>query len=250
MKRSGSLLLFFIFVLSTGFITFAQARRPGRAPVVTSDFAHFERITAFTDGQGAFLRWDMTSETGNVGFFVYRVGDGGLVQVSRSLIQGSVAKTGLRTAYGERYEYFDEQGSLSTSYVIVSMAADGRRQPTQPFSAKFTVNFEADTGYTKAFLLDRAHNKNGRLEGRSLGLTRELQATVNASRQTPDPAAQREVVSQTGVKIAVKTEGMYRVSRAELAAAGFDVNGDSTFWRLFVNGNEQAIIVGADNQYI
>ena len=43
---------------------------------------------------------------------------------------------------------------------------------------------------------------------------------------------------------------MYRVSRAELQTAGFPVDSDSTNWRMFLNGNEQSILVGDGNQYV
>ena len=53
-----------------------------------------------------------------------------------------------------------------------------------------------------------------------------------------------------GVKLGVKGEGIFRVTRAELQAAGFDVNGDSTLWQLYVNGNEQAMIIGPNADFI
>jgi hypothetical protein len=84
----------------------------------------------------------------------------------------------------------------------------------------------------------------------SPALTRELTALVNASRRPPDPSIQRWTVAQPGVKIAVKTEGMYRVTRTELEYAGFPVETDPINWRLFVNGNEQAIIVGEGGAYV
>ena len=94
----------------------------------------------------------------------------------------------------------------------------------------------------------RSPKNNGEIQTENPALTRELVAMVNASRPAPDPVMQRWVVSQPGVKIAVKMDGMYRVSRAELQSAGFPVDSDSTNWRLFLNGNEQEIIVG--DQYI
>lgn len=81
-------------------------------------------------------------------------------------------------------------------------------------------------------------------------LDRELATMVSASERTADPAGQRRTASMSGVKIAVKEEGMYRVSRAELQAAGFPVDSDTSRWRLFMNGNEQAIIVGEGGQYV
>ena len=66
----------------------------------------------------------------------------------------------------------------------------------------------------------------------------------------PNPEGQRFVVTQQGVKIGVKKEGMYRVTRAELEAAGFDVNSDPANWRLFMDGNEQAIMVEPTGEYL
>ena len=228
---------------------FAQGTRSGRKPAPT-EFARFESIEGFTDGDGAYLRWVMTVETGNVGFLVYRVGQGGLELVSDGLIQGSVAKTGLRPLNGGNYYYFDPQGRLDTAYVIVSRATDGRRVSTASFTPRFTNDFFGDTGYTKEFLVEHSRYQGGKLDNRSPALTRELTAEVNASRPAPNPDVQRWTVAQPGVKIAVKQDGMYRVSRAELQTAGFPVDSDSTNWRLFLNGNEQSIIVGDGNQYV
>ena len=97
---------------------------------------------------------------------------------------------------------------------------------------------------------DRSKPQGTNIEKGSPALTRELTALVNASRHAPDPVMQRWTVAQPGVKIAVKTEGMYRVTRAELQTAGFPVDTDPANWRLFVNGNEQAIIVSDGGEYV
>ncbi len=250
MKKSGSLLLLTIFVLSLCYMSFAQEKALPPAPVPIGEFVQFERIDAFTDGEGAFLRWDMKSETGNVGFLVYRNTNRGPVLVTPGLFQGTKAGPLNITRYGEKYELFDVNGTLNSTYVIVSQAVDGHRVWTQPFDARYTSDFEGDTGHTKAELLARAQNTNDQINISGLNLTKELNSLVYGSRPRPNPLNQHRVATQQGVKIAVKTEGMYRVTRAELQAAGFNVDGDSSTWRLFVQGNEQAIIVGANNQYI
>lgn len=84
----------------------------------------------------------------------------------------------------------------------------------------------------------------------TLDLPGDLQATVNAAIQRNDRRQQARIATQQSVKIGVKKDGMYRVTRPELEAAGFDVNSDSAKWRLFTGGIEQAIIVGAGDQYI
>ncbi|HLM59755.1 MAG TPA: C25 family cysteine peptidase, partial [Pyrinomonadaceae bacterium] len=65
-----------------------------------------------------------------------------------------------------------------------------------------------------------------------------------------DPIKQLWVAAQPGVKIGVKSEGFYRVSRADLQTAGFDVNAPTARWQLYVNGTEQAITVGNNGGYI
>jgi Peptidase family C25 len=52
------------------------------------------------------------------------------------------------------------------------------------------------------------------------------------------------------VKIGITREGFYRVSRAELQSAGFDVNASPALWQLYVNGIQQSINVGDNGAYI
>lgn len=84
----------------------------------------------------------------------------------------------------------------------------------------------------------------------TLGLPGDLQATVNACLQRNDRRQQARITTQQSVKIGVRKDGMYRVTRAELETTQFNVNSDSTNWRLFTGGIEQAIIVGAGDQYV
>ena len=247
MKRSGSLLSLVVIVFCVATALFAQADRGERRP---AQFVTFERIEGFTDNDGAYLRWTTSVETGNVGFLVYRVGPGGLELVSNGVIPGSVSFSALRPLYGGKYDYFDPAGRLDTAYVIVSQATDGRRISTASFSPRFTNDFLADTGYSKEFLVQRSQYQGGQFETLTPALTRELTSRVNASRRAPDPIVQRWTVAQPGVKIAVKIQGMYRVTRAELQTAGFPVESDSANWRLFSNGVEQSILVGEGGQYV
>jgi hypothetical protein len=68
---------------------------------------------------------------------------------------------------------------------------------------------------------------------------------VNAPDVTP-LEQQFELAGQTGVKLSVNQDGWYRVTRAELEAAGLAPNFDSTRLQLYLNGVEHAIKVGAD----
>ncbi len=250
MKKTALILLVVVFVFSAFIPSFAQKARSVRSTTERGFIAEYQRIDAFSDGQGVFMRWEMKTELGNIGFLVYRMGEYGAELVSPGMIMSSYAGLAERTSSGETYEFYDLTGTLNSAYIIQNQFANGSRVSTSEFSPKFTVDFLADTGHTKAELEDRAGSKHAVLKRNGLSLPSSLQAVVNGAIQPPNPEMQREIVTQQSVKIAVKKEGMYRVSRTELQNAGFDVNSDSANWRLFTDGVEQAIIVGAGAQYI
>ncbi|MFN0278229.1 MAG: C25 family cysteine peptidase [Pyrinomonadaceae bacterium] len=250
MKKTALSLLLVTLVFGSAIPSFAQSARSIQNAGVRAFTAEYERIDAFTDGQGVFLRWEMKTEINNVGFLVYRMGGAEPELVSRSLILSLSTTGSQRTLQGEIYEFYDPIGTLDSTYVIYNQFVNGSRVATDPITPKFTTDFQASTGYTKAEIEARARSKRGDLRSGSLSLPSELQSIVTGAILPPNLAVQREVVTQQSVKIAVKQEGMYRVTRAELQNADFNVNSDPTNWRLFTDGNEQAIIVGAGGQYI
>jgi hypothetical protein len=66
----------------------------------------------------------------------------------------------------------------------------------------------------------------------------------------PDPVKHREVISQPGARITANSDGLIRVTRAQLDAAGFNTSSNSANWQLFREGVELPIIVGANAEYI
>ena len=250
MKKTAVVTLLVILACVFSTTSFAQRSRAIKGSIVRDSIAQYKGIDAFSDGQGVFVRWVMKSELANVGFFVYRAGASGPELVSPGMIMSSYAGLTNRTLSDGTYEFYDVAGTLDSTYFITNQFANGNRLSTDAFRPKFTSDFLLDTGYTKAELEDHARSKNGILKRGDLSLPSGLQATVNSLIQPPNPEVQRTVVTQQSVKIAVKKEGMYRVTRAELEAAGFEVNSDSANWRLFTDGIEQAIIVGSGAQYI
>ena len=57
---------------------------------------------------------------------------------------------------------------------------------------------------------------------------------------------QAVLAAGAGVKIGVKQEGWYRVSRQELAGAGFDVSGNAQKLQMYVNGRQIPIVVNGE----
>ncbi|PON14209.1 hypothetical protein C2W62_30275 [Candidatus Entotheonella serta] len=59
----------------------------------------------------------------------------------------------------------------------------------------------------------------------------------------PPPAIQHALATAPAIKIDIWERGWYRVSRLELVVAGLDPNVDPNRLQLFVQGQQQAIVV-------
>ena len=270
MKKTVSALLIATFVFTGALTTLGQSKRtrPGGSAITDSvpapsrpvnvvpiapvegETVRFGVIDAMSDGNGVLIRWQMQFETHNIGFNIYRLGGLQPVLVNDRVVLSTSVERGVPTVAESEYELFDPQGTLGTAYIIKSQELDWSSHDSTSFVPRSVRNIEAEAGRSRESLLATALHLNSDIESRGLELPEDLQAFVNSNLQEPNPEMQHWVASQPGVKISVNQDGLYRVSRQELLTAGFDVNSDSTKWQLFMNGNEQAIIVGDGDQYI
>src|SRR6185369_10422694 len=78
----------------------------------------------------------------------------------------------------------------------------------------------------------------------------DLQSEVKQNTLDPDLNMQKWIAAQPGVKIGVRANGLYRVAKAQLQAAGFDTASDPSTWQLFTDGLEQAINVAPKGDYV
>lgn len=240
MKKTIAVAMYAILVITSVTPLFGQkSRTRAFAPPVGGDFARFENVEAFANENGALIRWQMAEERGNAGFMIYRKGSKGLEPVQDSLKPGAIGKFRNESAYGEQYEIFDEKGTIGTEYVVQAWKlGSDNRVFSQTADAKYRADIEAKA------------KSNSLLSSDNLSLTKDLSLAQESSLLAPNLPNHRLVVSQPGAKIGVRKDGMYRVTRAELQTAGFNVNSNSANWRLFMEGNEHPIIVGAGDQYI
>ena len=253
MSKLITIALIAAFVFSSNVVTFAQKRKASIEPedrIVKDVFVSVKGVEAFTDGSGALVRWQTLSETSNLGFYVYRIGQKGRVLASEQLIPGAGMKAGSDPANGDKYEFFDSSGGLGSAYVIECVSLDGRRYSTSAVSAAYTVNLKSATGRSAADFDDQKKTATGNIEKSRLFLPKDLYAQTTEALSSPDPTNQRWVASQPGAKIAVRQDGLYHVTRAELQNTGFDVTTDPSYWRLFTDGNEQPINIGGNGDYV
>ena len=98
MKKIITATLFSTLLLSAAIPSFAQNRRiklseptdrirkPVRVPKMKGDFVQFETVEAVSNGGGTLVQWQMASETGNLGFEVFRLGSNGIEKVDRKSV--------------------------------------------------------------------------------------------------------------------------------------------------------------------
>ncbi len=207
------------------------------------------RAEAYSDGRGAWVLWQMEAERSNVGFRVYRVEAAGNTLISDDIILGSAARAADQPLYGEEYQYFDEAGEPGSAYVIEIIGGSGKTVFTPAFSTAYVADFRA----VPAIARGGGHKKDpnaGQIADARLNVSKELSREIAGSMNASDIDNHRWVISQPGVRIGTKNEGLHRVMRAELESNGFDVNTEPANWQLYLEGVEQAIIVHPSGDYI
>ncbi len=205
---------------------------------------------AFSDGNGVFLKWQAEYENRNLGFLIYREGKSGRELVSQAMIGGGRTISSEDVVYGGTYSYFDANGDSADSYLIESLQMNGTRKFVGQMSVEPVDNLTSVAGFSSQEMIGRQAESNAANENNVLNLPFELQERLEKFGPAPDINTQRWVAAQPGVKIGVKQEGIYRVSRTELQNAGFDVNTPGNLWQLYMDGKQQSIIVGAGDSYI
>jgi len=211
----------------------------------------FGVVSAVSSGSGVLLRWTMKSEVSNIGFKIYRLDGLGLVEVNSEFVYGSASKAGSEPLYGEDYAYFDRNGAVGAVYQVESQDLFGSRLQSSSISAaygKVSSNLGAEIpGSDQSTIGDL----NPSVDNSGLALPKEVSREVEAQASlVEDPSTHLWVMSNAGVRIDVKSEGLYRVPYADLQNAGFDTASDSSNWQLYLRGVQQAINVNAAQSYI
>ena len=250
MRKTASVALLLTFVFAAVSPAFAQRVTDERSSSKVSSRSQFEGMRALSDGTGVLVRWQMKIENSVAGYNVYRISPDGRELVNQRIVMGSAGRFGTRPAYGETYETFDPRGVAGDRYVVETLLLSGGRSFSKEITSAAVKDLEAELGTSAETYLRSINSTNSNIEQRTSALNGELQDLVSLYEQEPDPVTQLWVAGQSGAKIAIKKDGFYRVTSAELQTANFPVNSDSSKWRLFMNGVEQAIIVGPSSAYI
>ncbi len=200
-------------------------------------------------GGGVLLEWRTREEVHNLGFHIYRDDAQGRHQLNPSLIAGGalLLRGGQPQHPARTYQWVDPQGSAGSSYILEDVDLNGVRNTHGPISADSTVSEAAS--YSPAMLL----NQLTKSLPSALPLPLPWRPGAPVPPATPSGGAE---VSSTyldslpAAKISVNAEGWYVVTRAQLAAAGFDPGSDARTLQLFAEGVEEPMaILGQQGSY-
>jgi uncharacterized repeat protein (TIGR01451 family) len=200
--------------------------------------AGFQAVTR--QGGGILLEWKTREEIRNLGFNVYRVDAQGRHRLNPSIIAGSalLIRGGRPQHAAKTYQWLDPEGTPQSLYELEDVDLNGTRMPHGPASVE-------------------ASSVSSGLVAQPVLLTQLNQATVQPEKQrarllsTPRPSipelARGEVrlslETVPAVKISVRSEGWYRVTGAQLVAAGLDPPADARDLQLFAEGVEQPMTI-------
>lgn len=250
MKKTAVLTIFLALASPIVLPTVADGQAEPQADARQSRDLNFSELIAQSDGGGVLLRWQLQSEVGLVGYNLYRL-DGELrTKVNESIIPASSLEKSNIVRLGEERQFFDLAGTAGQVYSIEALREDGSRLSGRVILAASVKDLEAEVGISSAAFRQAAVARSGEIENRSPNLTPALSDLVSAYTLAPSPEVQIDIASKPGVKIAVKQDGFYRVYAAELQTAAFPMDSDSTKWRLFADGVEQAINIGPNRSYV
>src|SRR5687767_8606763 len=246
MKKIFTILAITSLVFITTFNLSAQRRQ--KSDDLTSKLraaaVQFSLMEAFSDGNGVWLRWTTESESKNLGFNIYRMDDSGeSVLVTPNLIPAAYLRLPEQGVSGSEYSFFDAGGSYEGKYYIESVSLSGQKKTFDLIFPQYISDLTPIAGASSEFLQSAKASSEQNFTKTELVIPDDLLLDIKAAETEADSNMQKWIAAQPGVKIGVRQQGIYRVTRAQLETAGFNVNSSPDLWQLYSNGVEQKIIV-------
>ena len=218
--------------------------------IISPTRVRIESFTAATTGDGVSLAWKTGGEERNLGFNVYRDENGTRVRLNPSLIAGSALRMrgGLEQHAAKTYGWIDRSAAPGGNlYWLEDVDLQGTRTLHGPVSPTPDAVVPSPQ---RAQLITELNRPTTDLKPDFLsGAPRPRTQGIRSSK---DGAERRDIqfklAAHPAIKILVQREGWYRITQAELAAAGLDNSVDPKYLQLFAEGREQSIrITGASD---
>ncbi len=235
---------------STSWSISAESIQPPNPPTL----ARFAKVAALSTDRGTLVQWRTGYEADNLGFRIWREVNGQRVRVNSELVAGSALFAGpsVELRSGRSYTFWDSRsaGNNPAVYWLEDVALDGTSTWHGPYlSMPATAQEEKWIGEQLGIEL----HGSPVLSTLNAGLRAPASPTVRRAPVEMGHGSLEEqwaLASQPGAKISVSREGWYRVTRAQLAAAGFDPGPDPTNLQLWAEARQVATrITGMEDGY-
>jgi hypothetical protein len=222
--------------LSPAILGFAAPHSPN--PITQTDSVKNDvqliSVDATPTPGGVLLEWHTNVAPDNIGFNVYRVVGGKKIQANREIIPGVQFAPGppamMRGGYS--FSWFDRNGTADSVYIIESVSVDGTTKTFQSITpAPGPRSRESQSSESPS-----APESPNSFEKQTPAVELQQPNIANGTLQQ-----QWAIVAQPALKIAIKKEGWYRVTQAQMVATGFNPTVDIRNLRLFLNADELAI---------
>ena len=215
---------------------------------------------------GVLLEWHTQEEIRNLGFNVYREDVQGRHRVNPSIIAGAALFVrGARPQHGAKtYYWIDPIGTAQSSYLLEDVDLNGTRSthgpispdPQGPMADQFAASKASISGNAQPSAAVSPQAASEVVSNAPL-LTQLNRLAAPALQQharalsAPRPVLPKRPPGRFPVsldllpalKIGVTSEGWYRLSLAQLIAAGFNPGSEPQFLQLFAEGVEQPMVV-------
>ncbi|MBI1766694.1 MAG: putative Ig domain-containing protein [Acidobacteria bacterium] len=199
---------------------------------------------------GVTVAWQTGFEADHLGFNVYREDGGQRLKINPTLIAGSALLAGERTPLtaGNSYTWTDARGAASVAYWLEEIDLRGNSTWHGPVIATGNVaNPETYPSQLRTKLLSELSDATNPTQQSEWAETPAEYANQGGAESLPlsalmaasDPKSTPWTLpNQTAMKLAVRKTGWYRVTQAELTAAGFNTNGNPLLLQLYADGVE------------
>ena len=203
--------------------------------VQLSSFRAFTRA-----GGGVLLDWRTREEIRNLGFNVYREDAQGRHRLNPSIIAGSalLIRGGRPQHAAKTYQWIDAEGTAQSTYWLEDVDLNGTRISHGPVHADAAT--QSAESASRPLLLTQLNRATAQVVPSS---ARMLSTPMPATPELTAGETRASLEGLAAVKISVRSEGWYRVSRAQLVAAGLEPDANARDLQLFAEGVEQPLLI-------
>ena len=214
-------------------------------------------VTTFTAEMasegGVRLQWRTSDEVNNLGFHVYREENGQRVRVTPEMVAGSAlfAGAGTRLTSGHSYGWWDRQGRSTDQYWLEDVDLDGTRSWSGPVDLSAGSQQQGSQGGVQLMSSPLLSQLPRGEPIKTVLLTSGPQMPQAATALgLPALPQQFDLAASPAVKLELRETGWYRVAQPDLVAAGLDAGVNPKYLQLFVEGQEQALVVRGESDEI